>query len=377
MIEDTTFWEGKRVLVTGHNGFKGSWLTLWLLSLGAKVWGYSLPITDKDSLFSSLLKDGLLNQKNFGELKEKLEDINNINSIKDYVKEIKPEIVFHLAAQPLVIESYINPIKTWETNVIGTINLLESLKSNTNQCSVVLVTTDKVYRNKEWFYGYRETDSLGGKDPYSASKAAMELAIESWRTSFCGDNDHQTKYLSIASARAGNVIGGGDWAKDRIVPDIIRALKSKATISIRNPNARRPWQHVLEPLHGYMLLAKKLYLSKNNNCSNSSYLQSAFNFGPPKSSNKSVKELVIYSLNYWPGKYKVENKIKSHIESNLLHLVSDKAKELLNWETKLTFNSTIAYTMKWYKQFNDGSSSLQCCLKDISSYKKLIIKNIN
>ena len=256
-IENLIFWKDKKVLITGHNGFKGSWLTTWLLSLGANIFGYSLDI-EKNSLYENLNFE-LQNEKTFGSILNKEGNINEFKNICSFVNEVKPDIVFHLAAQPLVKESYKDPLRTWNTNVIGTLNLLESLKQLSKKCAVVLITTDKVYKNKEWIYGYREIDELGGKDPYSASKAAMELAINSWISSFCGNKNYQTDKLEIASARSGNVIGGGDFSKDRIVPDLVKSIFNKDSLLIRNPNARRPWLHVLEPLSGYLVLAERLY----------------------------------------------------------------------------------------------------------------------
>jgi CDP-glucose 4,6-dehydratase len=232
---DRAFWSGRRVLLTGHTGFKGSWLALWLLDLGAKVIG----------LFAQLQLDQRLDHR--------IGDIRDPSVLSGLVAETRPQVVLHLAAQPLVRRSYAEPAATWATNVMGTIHLLEALRRLEAPCTAVLITTDKVYRNNEWLYGYRENDPLGGHDPYSSSKAAAELAIASWRASFCGNQPHQTPHLRIASARAGNVIGGGDWAADRIVPDAMRALAKHETIGVRNPGATRPWQHVLEPLGGYML----------------------------------------------------------------------------------------------------------------------------
>ena len=248
------FWKNKRVLITGHNGFKGSWLSLWLLTMGAKVSGISLPTLYKPSLFDQLaIKD---------QLDHRILDIREKDKLSAAVKEINPDIVFHLAAQPLVLRSYKYPLETWETNVMGTIFLLEALRSLDKMCSAILITTDKVYRNDEWLFGYREDDPLGGFDPYSSSKAASELAIASWRSSFCGNLSHQNENLLIATARAGNVIGGGDWAKYRIIPDIIRSNINKKELIIRNKKSTRPWQHVFDCLSGYLYLGQLLIESK-------------------------------------------------------------------------------------------------------------------
>ena len=271
-----SFWKNKRVLITGHSGFKGSWLLLLLEKLGAKSFGYSLDPELSKSLFSEImnseLEKKLIVDQYFG-------DINDFDNFKKYIKKVNPDIVIHLAAQPLVKESYKKPLYTWKTNVIGSLNLLESIKEIDKKCSIVMVTTDKVYKNKEWIFGYRENDSLGGDDPYSASKASADIAIQSWRKSFCGNYDYQSKNLCIAIARAGNVIGGGDWAKDRIVPDVVNAIIKKETLRLYNPFATRPWQHVLESLHGYLLLAEKMYLEPNKYCKE-------YNFGPEKIGKK-------------------------------------------------------------------------------------------
>ncbi|MEI6030891.1 MAG: CDP-glucose 4,6-dehydratase [Synechococcaceae cyanobacterium ELA739] len=250
MTPDPSFWLGRRVLLTGHTGFMGSWLALWLLELGAHVTGLALPQETEPSLFAQLELDQRLDHR--------IGDIRDPALLSELVSETRPELVLHLAAQPLVRRSYAEPTATWATNVMGTIHLLEALRRLQEPCTAVLITTDKVYRNNEWLYGYRENDPLGGHDPYCSSKAAAELAIASWRSSFCGFLPHQSPHLRIASARAGNVIGGGDWAEDRIVQDAMRALAMGEPIGVRNPTATRPWQHVLEPLGGYLLLAERL-----------------------------------------------------------------------------------------------------------------------
>jgi CDP-glucose 4,6-dehydratase len=260
---------GRRVLLTGHTGFKGSWLLLWLKELNAHVWGYALEPEPQSSLFSLLISQHPPTWK----WHNRIADLSDFESLNYWVQQAQPEVVFHLAAQPLVRRSYTDPLGTWATNVQGSLNLLEALKPLQHPCAVVMVTTDKVYENREWPYGYREPDRLGGHDPYSASKAAAEIAIASWRASFCGTAQHQTPHLRIASARAGNVIGGGDWAADRIVPDSMRALAQGEPIAVRNPTATRPWQHVLEPLSGYLRLAEALLTDPAPPCE-------AFNFGP-------------------------------------------------------------------------------------------------
>ncbi len=366
---DKKFWQNKRVLITGHSGFKGSWLSIWLNSLGAKVHGISLKPESENCLFSQAKIESIISSNNFC-------DIRDFNKLKSIVVDINPEIVFHFAAQPLVIKSYRYPLETWNTNVIGSLNLLESLKLKISNCSVVMITTDKVYENKEWDFGYREHDRLGGKDPYSASKAACEIAISSWRESFCGSKFNQNCYLSIASARSGNIVGGGDWAEDRIIPDAIRALQSRKLIQIRNPGATRPWQHVLEPLSGYLLLAEKLYQSKLEKYSSRNIYESSFNFGPPLKSNQTVMSLIKRIMKYWPGEWEINSENYYH-ESARLHLNIDKAYHNLNWSSKWSFEYTIKRTIEWYKRVFDGLTDAKTAtMDDIIEYEKNLT-NIN
>tara|TARA_Y100000589_G_scaffold329459_1_gene376089 strand:- start:1531 stop:2655 length:1125 start_codon:yes stop_codon:yes gene_type:complete len=365
---NNSFWKNKRVLITGHNGFKGAWLTIWLLTLGSKVWGFSLSPQSSPNLFEEIYKDSKNNDlwSNFEEVNN---DITKIKKISSYVNLVKPDIIFHMTAQSLVMESYLNPVKTWETNVIGSLNLLESLKSYKKECSIIMVTTDKVYENKEWFYGYRETDLIGGKDPYSSSKAAMELAVSSWRNSFVGYKVNQNKNLKIATARAGNVIGGGDWAKDRIIPDIVRSISNNKELIIRNPLSTRPWQHVLDPLHGYILLAEKLYNSRLDSEENYNMF-SAFNFGPSFQSNKNVENLVNEFLKYWKGSYKISNDDPYFHEANYLYLMSDKARNILKWENVLDFENSIKMTAIWYKEFYESGKSFSNCIRNIDEFNR-------
>ena len=368
------FWSNKNVLITGHNGFKGSWLTLWLLTMGVNVWGYSLSPVKSRSLYQDLFRNIDYKKYIYGNLNDFIGDINDIDTMNKYVKESNPDIVFHLAAQPLVRESYRNPINTWKTNVIGTLNLLECLKNTSKNCSAVFISTDKVYVNNEWVYGYRETDQLGGNDPYSASKAAMEIAIESWKKSFSGHSNFQTDKLLISTARAGNVIGGGDWSQDRLVPDFVKAIDVGEKVIIRNPNSKRPWQFILEPLWGYLSLAKKTY-EKNQVSSATAKFRDSYNFGPKIEANRSVEELVKLLIFYWKGNYEILENSNQYYESKLLHLVSDKAKEYLNWEQKMNFDNTVNKTTIWYKDYLDGIPAIECCLRDISFYEKLIYEN--
>ena len=342
------FWGNKKVLITGHNGFKGSWLSLLLTSLGADIYGISLENEDPNSLFNTL---HFWDKKN-----EEIIDIRNFEKINNAIKKISPDIIFHLAAQPLVRESYLNPVETWSTNVMGTISILEAARSLNKKIIFIGITTDKVYQNKEWIYGYRENDRLGGNDPYSSSKAASELAIHSWKKSF-GSNSK----LILSSARAGNVIGGGDYAKDRIIPDIIRAYKKDSSLKMRNPNSTRPWQHVLEPLWGYILLAEKMSYNPD--------IADAYNFGPEVSSNKTVSELVEEFSKVIKVKFKVEKTLNNLKESNLLNLVSEKAQTKLNWKPIWNFQKTIFKTATWYNNtINNNLNSFDCCVEDIKDF---------
>ena len=353
-----TFWAGRRVLLTGHTGFKGSWLLLWLQQLGARVWGYALEPEGSPNLFSEL---AFASGAGAG-MDHQIGDLADAAALAALVQRCQPEIVLHLAAQPLVRRSYQDPLGTWATNVNGSLHLLEALRPIQHACAVVMVTTDKVYQNREWVYGYREPDSLGGHDPYSASKAAAEIAIASWRSSFCGSGQHQTPHLRIATARAGNVIGGGDWAADRIVPDAIRALAAGEPIGVRNPLATRPWQHVLEPLGGYLRLAEALALEPDPPCE-------AFNFGPALASNRPVQELVSTMLSHWPGRWLDQRDPGAPHEANLLHLQIDKAHHQLGWQPRWGFETTVKRTMEWYRRYHSGSTPMACCLDDLLAYQ--------
>jgi len=358
------FWKNKKVLITGNTGFKGSWLSLWLIQMGAKVTGIGLPPNTTPSLFEKLDLSSKIENCFFNDIRDQLK-------LRQIICKTEPDVVFHLAAQPLVRDSYNDPLGTWSTNLIGSLNILDSLSEINKRCSLIMITTDKVYKNKEWGYGYRENDELGGHDPYSASKAACEIAIESWRASFCNSNkSFYSSNLAIATARSGNVIGGGDWSKDRILPDVIRALKDRKKILVRNPNSTRPWQHVLEPLCGYLILAEKLY--KSQECSDFrkiNKLSTSFNFGPNLESNRSVSEIVEEILNYWPGEWEIyDDKMNLH-EAKLLYLNIDRAYNFLNWEPKWDFNISVRNTINWYKKFyHDETSALSLCIRDLEDF---------
>lgn len=359
MIVDPSFWIGKRVLLTGHTGFKGSWLLLWLQELGAEVWTFSLEPESESSLFCYLVKtrppgDGWHHQ---------IGDLADLDALRVLVKKSQPDVVLHLAAQALVRRSYEDPVSTWNSNVMGSLHLLEALREVESSCAVVMITTDKVYENQEWSSGYRETDRLGGHDPYSASKAGAEIAINSWRASFCGSADNQTCHLHIATARAGNVIGGGDWASDRIVPDAIRSLIRGTAIPVRNPSSTRPWQHVIEPLSGYLRLAEALSLEPNPPCE-------PFNFGPSLASNRSVKELVEAILVHWPGVWLNTCDATALHEAKLLHLQINKAYHRLGWQPRWDFSTTLEKTVNWYRDVHQGASPVECCLADLNAYNQ-------
>lgn len=343
---------GKKVCVTGHTGFKGSWLCEWLLLLGADVTGLSLEPPTQPALFEQLgLKKRLTHQHG---------DINDAACVRRVIHEARPDFIFHLAAQPIVRASYRQPVETFATNVMGTVHVLDALRDLGRPCTAVLITTDKCYENRDWLHGYREEDSLGGHDPYSASKAAAEIVIASYRRSFFSGIGGCVR---VASARAGNVIGGGDWAEDRIVPDAIRHLSKGEPIPVRNPASTRPWQHVLEPLNGYLRLAAALSSTKN-------YLDlaSAFNFGPAIESNRSVKTLIEQILTQWPGTWKhVPVDVPLH-EARLLHLSHDKAYHLLGWKPQWNFETTIANTIGWYRQVLQGANAAELSRQQIETF---------
>ncbi len=359
MSTHPTFWRGRRVVLTGHTGFKGSWLLLWLQQLGAQVWATALEPEPEPNLFRVLAQAHPPGEH----WHQQIADLADGEALALWVHQAQPEVVLHLAAQPLVRRSYADPLGTWATNVQGSLNLLEALRPLAHPCAVVMVTTDKVYANREWSHGYREADRLGGHDPYSASKAAAELAIASWRASFCGTAPHQTPHLRIATARAGNVIGGGDWAVDRIVPDAMRALAAGEPIAVRNPTATRPWQHVLEPLGGYLRLAEALASEPDPPCE-------AFNFGPQLQSNRPVGELVETILRHWPGHWIDRSDPAAPHEAGLLHLQIDKAHHRLGWKPLWDYGTTIERTVGWYRAVHEGASHLECCLADLSCYKE-------
>jgi CDP-glucose 4,6-dehydratase len=359
------FYRGKRVLLTGHTGFKGAWLCEWLLALGAKLTGYSLPPSTTPSLFDQL---GLA-----ARLDHRLGDINDRAQLAGVVAEVQPEAVFHLAAQPLVRFSYVEPVQTFATNVMGTVNLLEALRQLRKPCVAVCVTTDKCYENREWLHGYRESDPMGGYDPYSASKGCAELAIAAYRQSFF--DPEESAVVALASARAGNVLGGGDWAQDRIVPDAVRALAKGNAIPVRNVHATRPWQHVLEPLSGYLALGQRLGvalgLPEKDSASGQGLRDyaSAFNFGPRLGSNRTVGDLVREVLVHWPGEWVDCSDPRAPHEAGRLNLATDKAFHLLGWQPVWDFAQTIARTIHWYHEMQvNGAEAGSLTRTQIAAY---------
>lgn len=349
------FYKGKRVLITGHTGFKGSWLSIWLHELGAEVVGVGLePYSERDNYVLSGI-----GHKIKADIRA---DIRDLQKIKTIFTEYQPEIVFHLAAQPLVRLSYDIPVETYETNVMGTINVMEAIRATNSVKVGVMITTDKCYENNEQKSGYIETDPFGGYDPYSSSKGACEIAIQSWRRSFFNPLDYGiTHTVSLASVRAGNVIGGGDWALDRIIPDCIRALESGKPIEIRSPKAIRPWEHVLEPLSGYLLLAQKMWYSPTDYCE-------GWNFGPEEDSISTVWDIATMLLNnYGCGELKDCSNSSAVHEAKLLMLNINKVKSRLGWKPRLSIQKCMALVVDWYKRYKT-ESVYKLCVEEINKF---------
>lgn len=348
------FWRGKRVFITGHTGFKGSWLSLWLQSLGAEVCGYSLHFPSNPSLFEeAAIKDGMVCIEG---------DILDFSKLQRSLLEYKPDILIHMAAQSLVRLSYQSPIETLSTNIIGTANVLEAARYVDNTRVVINVTSDKCYENREWAWGYRENEPMGGYDPYSCSKGCAELVIASYRRAFYS-LEHAAK---VASVRAGNVIGGGDWAVDRIVPDAIRAIIQDEPVIIRNPRAIRPWQHVLEPLAGYLLLAEKLW-SKGE-----TYAE-GWNFGPDDSHAWRVQDLVEALCRLWGQNARWVTSLGNELhEANYLKLDSSKATHHLKWRRVISMTDTLKMTVDWYHRYYTGSDPKELALKQIREYENVL-----
>ena len=347
------FFKDKKVLVTGHTGFKGSWLSIYLSQLKSKIYGISLKPKSKICNFNLSQVEKICK-------KSLIFDLKNFKKLDKEFKKIEPEIVFHLAAQPLVSVSYNEPSLTWSNNLISTLNLLEIIKNYKKKITLIVITSDKCYENLELKRGYKEEDRLGGKDPYSASKASVEILCRSYFESFF----KKKRNIKFATVRAGNVIGGGDWSKDRLIPDIIKSIKYKKTLEIRNPNSTRPWQHVLEPLTGYILLAQKINSNKNLN-------GESFNFGPNNEKGYTVYNVVKKIKKIFPKlNYKITEDKIFH-ESNLLKLNCNKSKKLLNWKQLMSFDETINFTSEWYKNYFDKKNCKEFTNLQIKNYIKL------
>ncbi|MDD2768284.1 MAG: CDP-glucose 4,6-dehydratase [Methylococcus sp.] len=348
MEVSSAFWTGKRVFLTGNTGFKGSWLSLWLQQLGAEVTGYALAPSTTPNLFESAqVADGMVSH---------IADIGDYSKLVGALRNARPDIVFHLAAQPLVRESYRNPLGTFSINVMGTAHVLEAIRQSTSVRVAVMITTDKVYRNNEWFWPYREEDVLGGHDPYSASKAASEVVITSYRDAFL-----TVQGIAVASARAGNVIGGGDWSEDRLIPDAVRAWSTQQTLPIRRPDAIRPWQHVLEPLSAYLRLAERLW--------NEPKLAGAYNFGPHTHEAATVRQVVTYAQTaYGAGEVAWGEGTDGPHEAGWLALEIAKARNLLGVEPRWDLAHAVSRTMHWYRRQNEGEAARRLCEDDLAAY---------
>jgi CDP-glucose 4,6-dehydratase len=347
---DTSFWKGKKVYLTGHTGFKGSWLSLWLQNMGALVKGYSLDVNTTPALFT------IANIA--AEMESEIGDIRNSEQLAESMISFSPDILIHMAAQPLVRLSYLEPVDTYTTNVIGTVNVLEAARKCTNLKAIVSVTTDKCYENKEWEWGYRENEPMGGHDPYSSSKGCAELVITSYRRSFFSSEGT----ASLASARAGNVIGGGDWAEDRLIPDILRAFEKSQPVVIRNPLSTRPWQHVLEPLSGYLVLVQELFLNGDN-------FAEGWNFGPKEEDCKSVSWILDKMVESWGGNasWSLDSKNNPH-EAGFLKLDCSKASNRLKWNPKWNLQESLKMIVNWHQNYLKGVNMNKECLKEINKY---------
>jgi CDP-glucose 4,6-dehydratase len=359
---DLSFYDRKRIFLTGHTGFKGSWLAEWLLMLGAEVHGYALDPQPHEVLFDQLGLSPRLASDTRADLADRA-------LLAKRIRDIRPDVVLHLAAQPLVRLSYDIPVETFAANIMGTAHLLDALRQAGSPCTAVCITTDKCYENREWLHAYREEDAMGGHDPYSASKGAAELVITSYRKSFFSTGSP----VRLASARAGNVIGGGDWAIDRIVPDCIRAIRAGTPIPVRNKIATRPWQHVLEPLGGYLRLAASL-AQADLSTPHGAALAGPFNFGPPLTSNRTVADLVQELTTHTGGEWIDASDPNAPHEASKLNLAIDKAFHLLNWQPTWNFEETIRQTAEWYLQEHRGTSPLELTRAQITSYQNATLK---
>jgi len=352
------FWQGKKVFITGHTGFKGSWLGLWLTSLGAKVTGFALVPDSNPSLFQLAKLESALHHIEG--------DVRNVDQLKAALQKSQPDILFHLAAQSLVRPSYDNPLLTYQTNVMGTANLLECIRQLGRPCAVINVTTDKCYENKEWQWGYREMDTLGGSDPYSNSKACSELVTASYRASFFNANDYSSHRVALATARAGNVVGGGDWAQDRLIPDVLAAFERNQSVNIRYPQAVRPWQHVLEPLHGYLMLAEKLYHEGPK-------YAKAWNFGPNDQGACTVADIVRKLAELWGAKEAWVQDLGNHPhEANYLTLDTALARKELGWQPLLSTDNALRLIVDWEQNRLKGADVFKTTHQQITNYQLMV-----
>ncbi len=358
---DSNFWGGRRVFLTGHTGFKGGWLSLWLSSLGARVTGYALAPITTPCLYHQLGIDSLITKSIIG-------DIRDLAQLRAAMVDAQPEIVIHMAAQPLVRYSYVNPVETYATNVMGTVHVLDSIRSIPSVRSAVVVTTDKCYENKEWVWGYRESEPMGGYDPYSNSKGCAELVTSAYRQSYFSNLVSKGHGPALASARAGNVIGGGDWSQDRLIPDALKAFETKKTLMIRNPLATRPWQHVLEPLSGYLVLAQALYQEGPK-------FASAWNFGPRAEDTRSVKEVIDLLIKTLPagGRWE-QDQIEQPHEAHSLKLDCSKADQLLGWKPRWSLETAIQKIVDWQKALLDKEDIKKISLEQIDAFQEAAIQ---
>lgn len=353
---NATFWAGKHVFVTGHTGFKGSWLSLWLQQFGAHVTGYALAPPTNPSLFEvARVAQGMTSV---------ISDIRDGPALTQTMRKAAPDIVIHMAAQPLVRRSYVDPVENYSTNIMGTVHLLEAVRQTPSVRAVVNVTSDKCYENKEWVWGYRENEPMGGFDPYSSSKGCAELITAAYRNSFFNTNKHSEHQVALATARAGNVIGGGDWAEDRLIPDILSAIQRGQNVNIRNPHATRPWQHVLEPLSGYLALSEKLYTE-------GSVFAEAFNFGPAEEDAKPVEWIVERLTQQWGdgANWMLDQADHPH-EANYLKLDCSKAKMRLGWRPRWTLEAALEKIILWHKAYIRGDDMRELTLRQISAYQE-------
>lgn len=354
---DPKFWKGRKVFITGHTGFKGGWLSLWLQRLSADVVGYALPAPTQPSLYEVAgVGSGMVSI---------IGDVRDFPRLRDCLEKHRPEIIFHMAAQSVVRQSYQDPVETYSTNVMGTVNLLEAVRHLPGRVAVINVTTDKSYENKEWIWGYRETDRLGGHDPYSNSKACSELATQSFRDSFFSAKADRDNGKSIATARAGNVIGGGDWTRDQLIPDVVNAFHEGRPVVLRNPQSVRPWQFVLDCLGGYMMLAKMLFLEGEQ-------YAGPWNFGPRLQDTLPVQAIVEQMIDKWPGKASWVRDAGSHPhEAGCLRLDTSKATLRLGWTPRLALAESLDWITDWYGRYFQGADPKALCLEQIERFEKM------